>query len=267
MSGVSPSSAVRMRAGRDFQLGRIIHEIPFGGVGHQLHPSALRAWWQAASHFRRSRPPAASCGIRDRRSAAAPAPMSQAEIITSPATRGSCAVALAAIMPPMLWPATKMRRGSRLNLVTVAGSRSQARATSESSSAPAKENLPGLPQAAAIMQRQDREAGAAHRLGEVEILLVAGKAVEQQHHGMGRSAAPRYRAPHSYWRRGLAMRTSAMPGGCALSGWGSKITALGVWASRTGKGGLGVCAAKAPGVVATRPRMTAILKAGAARMG
>ena len=61
----------------------------------------------------------------------------------------------------------------------------------------------GAAPGAAIVQRQHREAGAADRLGEIEILLVAGKAVEQHHGRMGHGAARRIE--HRVHRRAMAV--------------------------------------------------------------
>ena len=66
-------------------------------------------------------------------------------IITVPATRGSAAAVLAAMKPPMLWPATMIRLGSMWYLAILAGSSSQATAASPSARAFSKLNLPWLP--------------------------------------------------------------------------------------------------------------------------
>jgi len=53
------------------------------------------------------------------------------------------------------------------------------------------------------MQGQDREAGAADRLGQVEILLVAGEAVEQHNRRMRRRATGRVQ--HRIHRRAVTV--------------------------------------------------------------
>src|SRR5262245_27458166 len=109
--------------------------------------------------------------------------MSQGSIRKAPTTLESPAAALAAIIPPMLWPATAIRAGSIAKRATVAGARSHASAASASSVQCANEKRPGLP------QLPDNAASArstlrAARLGRDRGSARAGKAVEEHQRGM-----------------------------------------------------------------------------------